>query len=127
MNLAYPTSDDTQNGIRFLSPVDRISFCIEMGEYSLISKPNEPIPESLVQLFHEERARTIVPLKSFRRSQRAKTGWNSSRYQYLKGINKYHKSIDGKRMHKVSARQMVSKIRKQRSVSGSQFLRVGYA
>ena len=104
-------SSSHYSGIRFVDESERARFCIEMGLFDLIDAPTTPIPDDVLDLFYEERYKTVTMIKDFRKRQRTKKGWRTSRFGYMKGIKKFHRSIAGKKMHRRVGRQLSTKNR----------------
>lgn len=50
--------------------------------------------------FIKKRKELIKPYKDFRKSKDAEAGWRSARYNHLKGIRHFAKSVAGKKFHK---------------------------
>jgi hypothetical protein len=50
--------------------------------------------------FIKKRKKLIEPYKDFRKSKDAEKGWRSARYNHLRGIRKFAKSVEGKKFHR---------------------------
>ena len=59
--------------------------------------------------FIKKRKKLIEPYKDFRKSQNAKGGWRTARYNHLKGIRDFAKSVQGKKFHKNLATFIVNR------------------
>lgn len=59
--------------------------------------------------FIKKRKALIEPYKNFRKSKDAEKGWRSARYNHLKGIRQFAKSVEGKKFHKNLANFLVNR------------------
>ena len=116
-------SQNYYSGIRFESAADRAHFCVEMGLYDLLEQPEAPIPEEVVASFYEQREQTVTLLKDFRQRQQTKQDWRKSRYKHMRGIKKFHRSIQGKKLHRTVGRQVANRIQRGRSTTAGQAVR----
>ena len=88
--------------MKFQNNEDKKMFLVELGKVALLESVNdswEPSPE-LLELYISKRKELIPGLRNFRRSQASKGAWRSNRYNFVKGIRRFHKSTKGKRMHR---------------------------
>lgn len=67
------------------------------------------VPDNVIKVGAERIRGLINPLKDFRRSQSSKTSWKRHRYNFMKGINRFHKSTKGKRFHRTMAKHLALK------------------
>ena len=81
---------------------DRYSLCTEINRLDLID--SESIPDDVFEIFIKQRRQRVNRLKNFRKSQNTKSAWRKSRYTFLKGIKRFHRSIKGKRLHRSMGR-----------------------
>jgi hypothetical protein len=99
--------------MKFKSDVDKelcllelLSHGINVGEEVTTSTFERPDVKSF--LLHK-RVNSVNKLKDFRRSQSAKGAWRGGRYRYLKGIRRFARSVEGKRVKRSLARYLVSR------------------
>lgn len=59
--------------------------------------------------FIKNRKKLIEPYKDFRKSKSAEKGWRSARYNHLKGIRDFAKSVEGKKFHRNLATFLVNR------------------
>jgi hypothetical protein len=88
--------------MKFATLEDKKLFLIEIEKVSLIEKVDEawePTPD-LLEMYVKKRNDLIPKYRDFRRSQSAKEAWRHNRYNFMKGIKRFHKSTKGKRMHR---------------------------
>lgn len=86
-------------------------FLTEVGKLDIITKVSQDYKpeEELVEIYINRR-RSIVPkMKSFRRSQASKESWRQNRYKYMSGIKRFHKSTEGKQLHRSLGRFLATR------------------
>lgn len=91
---------------------DKLYFLADVGRLDLIDslQDNEEIPDELFEEFIKKRRPLITGLVSFQKSQLTKQQWRSSRWKFLRGIRKFHRSLAGKRLHRSLARFLATRI-----------------
>lgn len=95
--------------IQFSLPEDRMRFLVDAGRLDLLES-TDPLPDEVFELFTKKRKSLVSGLKDFRRSQISKQSWNRHRWKYLRGIKKFHKSVDGKKLHRSMGRFLATRI-----------------
>ena len=87
-------------------------FLADLGRLDLLEslKENEEIDDELFEMFIKRRRPLITGLRNFRKSQLTKQQWRSSRWKFLRGIKKFHRSLAGKRMHRSLGRFLATHI-----------------
>ena len=86
-------------------------FLIDLGEEADVISQNslgEVIPTKIPN-FIQKRKELIAPYKSFRKSKDAEKGWRSARYNHLRGIRGFAKSVEGKKFHRNLAKFVANK------------------
>ena len=94
--------------LKFRHDEDKIKFCVEVNRIDLID--SECIPHEAYEAFIKKRKKSVLGLKDFRKSQISKKAWRENRWQYLKGIHKFHRSIAGKRFHRAMGRFLATRL-----------------
>jgi hypothetical protein len=90
--------------IKFYSNEDQQLFLLEIGK-----SMNESITERDHGLFIKKRQLLVPQMKSFIRSQDAKSAWNRRRGRYMHGLKRFARSPAGRRLHKKLSRFMLSR------------------
>ena len=88
--------------MKFQTINDKKLFLIEIGDIETVSLVNDkwqPTTEML-ETYTKNRQTLVPKLTDFRRSQSTKASWRRHKYNIMKGINRWHKSTSGKRMHR---------------------------
>src|SRR5208283_2126204 len=77
---------------------DSSSGSVTGGTGQLVSQNNlgKVVPTTLIK----KRQKLIKPYNDQKKSSAAKEGWRSARYNHLKGIKAFAKSVEGKRFHR---------------------------
>lgn len=83
--------------IKFKTPIDKYCFLSDINRIDLI---DSEIDKSLVEVFFDKRKPLISGLKDMRKSRLQKAEWIKHRWKILKGIKKFHRSIEGKKLHR---------------------------
>ncbi len=98
--------------MRLRNPSDKAMFLADTGRLDLLSSLDitEDISTELYEDFIKRRKPLTAGLVNFRKSQQTKQGWRSSRYKHLRGIHKFHRSIEGKRFHRGLSRFLATHI-----------------
>ena len=81
----------------------------EDGDSITINDLGMPLPTAIKQKFIKRRKGLIKPYKDQKRSSSAKEAWRHSRYNHLKGIREFAKSVMGKRFHRKLADFIVNR------------------
>ena len=89
-------------------PEDKIKFLVDVDRLDLLESDN--IPTSLFELFIKKRKPLVSKVRNFRKSQRSKLAWQKKRFKYMAGINRFHRSIKGKKMHRAMGRFVATRI-----------------
>jgi len=82
---------------KFRTEQDETLFLLEVGEKD-------------TPTFLKSRKSLVKKLVNFRKSQRSKQAWQGNRFKYMKGIRKFHRSIQGKRFHRQLSRFMLTRL-----------------
>lgn len=93
--------------MKFQSDHDKILFLSEVGRVDLLE---QEVPQEIVDEFIKRRRQKVFQLKDFRRSQLSKRTWRVHRFQMMKGINKFHRSVKGKKFHRQLGRFLATRI-----------------
>jgi hypothetical protein len=101
--------------MKFRDLKDAHLFLFEIGKTNLIEsiktadwKPSTELLESYIK-----GRRALIPhLKDFRKSQSAKASWRSNRNKMMAGIKKFHKSTQGKQLHRSLGRYLATRVSK---------------
>jgi hypothetical protein len=97
--------------MKFSSKLDLELFLTEIDRLDLLGEVDEsfvPTPE-MEESFIKRRKPLSGALKDFRKSQDTKGEWRTSRHGIMRGINKFHKSTEGKRFHRNLGRFLSSR------------------
>lgn len=97
--------------MKFTTLDDKKLFLLEVERIDLLGSVCDEWspPTDLLELFVQKRKGLIRGLKDFRKSQISKAQWRKNRYAIMKGIKKFHKSSQGKRMHRSLGRFMATR------------------
>ena len=87
----------------FLADANRLDLLETLQE-------NEEIPDDLFEVFLQRRKPLLKGLMNFRASVRTKQQWRSSRFKFLRGIKRFHRSLAGKRLHRSLSRFLATRI-----------------
>jgi hypothetical protein len=98
--------------MKLRSPEDRMSFLLDIGRIDLLESvdTDEDMPPELFEVFIKRRRGLIRNLVNFRRKQLSRQQWRSGRWKFLRGIRKFHTSVQGKRMHRALGRFLATRI-----------------
>lgn len=98
--------------MKLREPSDKIYFLADIGRVDLLEnlKDDEEIPEEMFEAFLKKRKPLITGLVDFRKAQTTKQQWRSSRWKFLRGIKKFHRSLAGKRLHRSLSRFLATRI-----------------
>lgn len=100
--------------IKFHSPLDLKLMLLDIGRSDLLeSSTPDTVTEELCELFLKHRKGRKKLIKDFRRSQISKKSWRTHRFSYMKGIKKWHRSIEGKKFHRALSRFMTNRIKNE--------------
>lgn len=90
----------------FLDNYEFKLFLIENGLVRDINKDRNSytIDESNLEEFFIKKQRFISNYKDFRKSQDTESQWRGMRYKMMKAIKRFHRSTEGKRLHRRMAR-----------------------
>lgn len=97
--------------MKFSNKLDIELFLTEIDRIDLLGKVDEsfvPTPE-MEESFIKRRKPLSGALKDFRKSQSTKGEWRKNRPGFMKGINRFHKSTEGKRFHRNLGRFLSSR------------------
>lgn len=94
--------------MKFRTEADKLLFLLEMGQ-PLQESMNEEVSDDLFELFFKRRREKTFELKDFRKSQVQKQNWRKKKLTYLRGINKFHRSIAGKKFHRAISRFLLTR------------------
>lgn len=94
--------------LKFKNPDDRIRLLVEINRLDLLD--SDSIPEEVLDEFIKKRKLQVNSIKDFSRKQDAKAAWRKNRWGYLKGIKKFHRSIEGKRHHRALGRFLATRL-----------------
>jgi len=94
--------------MKFRTEADKILFLLEMGQ-PLQESMNEEVSNDLFELFFKKRREKTFELRNFRKSQVQKQNWRKKKLTYLRGINKFHRSIAGKKFHRAISRFLLTR------------------
>lgn len=94
--------------MKFRTETDKILFLLEMGQ-PLQESLNEEVNNDLFELFFKRRREKTFELKDYRKSQVQKQNWRKKKLTYLRGINKFHRSIAGKKFHRAISRFLLTR------------------
>ena len=101
-----------------LRPKDTISQSI-LETYRQMGLLEYPVTASnstnLLEQIQIKREPIIQGLTDFRKSQQQDQNWRKNRWGYMKGIKKWHRSLDGKRFHRAMGRHLASRIAKDKA------------
>lgn len=95
--------------MKFQSDQDKILFLSEVGRVDLFEGQAE-IPAEVIDEFIKRRREKVFQLKDFRRSQLSKRAWRVNRFSMMKGINKFHRSVKGKKFHRQLGRFLATRV-----------------
>ena len=95
--------------MKLQSSEDKLNFLSEVGRIDLIDQDPEDYTTDLFEEFIKRRKHVVPRLKNFRRAQIAKSDWRKYRWRYMKGINKFHRSLRGKRLHRSMGRFLATR------------------
>jgi len=98
--------------MKLRSEEDRIPFLIDIGRVDLLESldVHQEIADELFEDFIKKRRPLIKLLSNFRQSQLTKQQWRSSRWKFMRGVRKFHRSIQAKRMHRAMGRFLATRI-----------------
>lgn len=94
--------------LKFKKEEDKVQFLIDINRLDLIEESE--LDENLFEIFIKARSSLVNRFKDFKQSQIQKQNWKFNRWQYLKGIKDFHKSIEGKKLHRAMSRFLASRI-----------------
>jgi hypothetical protein len=94
--------------VKFRSDGDKILFLLEMGA-NLEKGIDIELDEQMLELFLKRRREKTFELKDFRKAQTQKHNWRTRKLKYLKGINRFHRSIAGKKFHRSLSRFLLTR------------------
>ena len=105
--------------MKLRSQEDKMLFLADAGHLDLLESFDiqEEVSEAVFEDFMKRRKPLTTGLVSFRKSQITKQGWRSSRWKHLKGIHKFHRSIEGKRAHRALGRFLSTRITRDHHTS----------
>lgn len=88
--------------MKFQCLQDKKLFLIELDRLDLLDSVTETWEPSkeLLEKYDDKRGNIVPKFRDFRKSQTTKQAWRHNRYNYMKGIKKFHRSTQGKRMHR---------------------------
>lgn len=91
---------------------DKAYFLVDIGRLDLLEtlRDDEEIPTELFESFIKKRKPLITGLMNFKQSNLTKQQWRSSRFKFLRGIRRFHRSLEGKRMHRALGRFLATRI-----------------
>ncbi len=100
--------------MKFFDLLTTKAFLAEIGEFNLIAEVDSNfVPTSeQVDTFLSNRTPLVKKLKDSRKSQTQKTNWRKNRHKMMKGIKKFHRSVDGKRFHRKLGNYIATRITK---------------
>lgn len=101
------TSGDQK--MKFWNLDDKVSFLGEVGRIDLWETAPEELPKELVEEFIKKRAVVVRRLKDFRKQQQTRSAWRKNRWKYMKGINKFHRTLRGKKFHRSIGRWLATR------------------
>jgi hypothetical protein len=105
--------------MKFSSLLEKQLFLVEINRFDLLSIINEDyVPEQeLIDEFIKRRSGIISPIRDFRKSQAQKKNWREKRPEYMKAIKKFHKSTEGKKMHRNLGRFLATRLTRDKDVN----------
>jgi len=88
--------------MKFSNRLDLELFLSEVGRLDLLGQVNEDYQpsEDILELFVKRRKPLVGAIKDFRKSQKTKEAWKKGRWNFMKGIKRFHNSTEGKRFHR---------------------------
>ena len=98
--------------MKFLDILDAQTFLVEIGSFDkllTVTESYEPTNEEM-DLFIKKRTPLIRKLKDYTKSSAQKANWRANRTNMMKGINAFHKSVEGKRYHRRLGKFLSSRI-----------------
>lgn len=95
--------------MKLQNPQDIYSLLTEVNRLDLLETRYDEISPEVFEFFIKRRRNIVPRLKNFRKSQRTKHAWDKNRWTYLKGIRKFHKSMQGKRLHRSMGRFLATR------------------
>jgi len=90
--------------MKFEEEFDKYSFLSEADRLDLVDTSIEEVPSEVFEFFIKRRRKTVRRLKDFRKSSTTKASWRKNRWVYMRGIKRFHRSIQGKRLHRAMGR-----------------------
>lgn len=101
---------------------DRLDLLLEVSRTDLLEVSGD-LPDEIFELIIRKRKPLVTKMKSFRKSQITKKQWRTGKWKMLKGIHKFHRSIQGKRLHRTMGRFLATKIFRPKSTTALDLMR----
>ncbi len=88
--------------MKFHNINDKKMFLLEVDRMDLVETIDDSfMPDSILEAdFITRRTGLMRKLRDFRKSQNAKKGWRNNKHKIMNGIKRFHKSSEGKKMHR---------------------------
>lgn len=109
--------------IKFRSEDDKLAFLVESGNLELLNVNTDDWPENLSEIFFKKQRERATNIVDFRKSQLTKRQWRQDKWKMMTGINKFHRSVKGKKFHRSLGRFLATRIFEPSRVSSLVSLR----
>lgn len=107
--------------MKFREDSDKSKLILEIDRIDLLEKHD--LTETDFEELLKGRSQLLEKLKDFKKSQASKLGHRRHRWSYRKGIDKFHRSVKGKKFHRNIGKRLATRDRKITLRETAEFLK----